>query len=316
MYARSTWRGLIVGGLFVFGSCQQTNIGPDVFRGQLFLTLTSAIELFYLNEKLWKSEEIISGPKKNWQYLLGYDSWSKEDFKTSRFCLFVLIPNSKRKKTGKLKLVETSINKNCLGTERAEAAWVLPHVRSLKTVMAGPSSKLIFEGYIKNSEHSRGQKIYWAFPLYNIAMDDMPSKILRPSHHSKRYAHSRERTYQRGPRVMGLKRFVQEQVVDGRILDQKDKLCHQINEHCEQVINYQCDECLGGWYEVRGNGCPGGGNKYCGINRCGEKNRPACNGGSILSVHQVKKECLSDSPIGICQEGLKVECVNGQLVCL
>ena len=73
----------------------------------------------------------------------------------------------------------------------------------------------------------------------------------------------------------------------------------------------------GGWYEVRGNGCPGGGDKYCGVNRCGERSQAACNGGSILSIHQQEQQCLADSSIGICQRGLRVECTEqNQLTCL
>ena len=319
MHVRRAWRGLILGGLLIWGGCQQTNIDSDIFKARLFLTLTSSVELFYLNERFWSLKKIISSPEGTWQYLLGYESWSKEDFKTSRFCLFFLIPNKKKNITGKLKILEVSLGYDCQGKELTQGPWVLSHVRSLKTIIQGPSQRptqLIFEGYIKNPEDSRGQKIHWIFPLYNIAADDIPSKILKTPHRPKRYVSSRELTYQTGLKVMALERFIHEHIQDRRIFAKKDKLCHQVDKDCKQTIPYQCDECPGGWYEIRGNRCPGGGNKYCGINRCGEKNKPACNGGSLLSIHEEKGPCLADSPIGICSEGFKVECLNNQLICL
>ena len=333
MHVRRTWRSLIIGGLLIWGGCQQVEINLNTFRARLFLTLTSSVELFYLDETSWYSEKIISEQEGTWKSLLGYESWSKEDFKTSRFCLFIFIPNNKKKITGKLKLIEISDPDECqksqesqilqgskqLEKELIQKSWTLSHVRWLKTIIQGPSQKpiqLILEGYIKNPKDSRGQNIHWIFPLYNIAADDIPSKVLNTPHNPQRYASSRELTYLPGLKVMALERFTYEQIEDSRILSKKDKLCHRVDKDCKQTVPYQCDECPGGWYEIRGNGCQGGGNKYCGINRCGEKNRPACNGGNLLSIHQKKEACFNNSPIGICSQEFEVECLNNQLVCL
>lgn len=66
----------------------------------------------------------------------------------------------------------------------------------------------------------------------------------------------------------------------GKITDRFSNLsaikCQQVDEKCNTVGEYLCNQCKYGWYEVVDFKCPTGGSKFCGQNFCGEKNEPAC----------------------------------------
>ena len=313
MYVGWARRGLIFWAMTVFWGCQPSIRSPGVFRAKLFLTLTSAVELFYLPRAFWHGEQGALQPKGTWQYLLGYDSWSQDHFKVARFCLFVRVPDNLERRHGRLKLLTIPWGQSCEGRERVEGKWELLHIRALNVTVEG-HYQLLFKGYVKNPRDIRAQAVDWSFPLYNIAADDWPQKMLNSPLKTAKYAHSRERSYRSGLKVMGLEQFSQAQDPGQR---PGTGLCHQINGQCQEIVAYQCDECAGGWYEVWGNGCPRGGDKYCGVNRCGAKGQPACGGAARPPFYGQQTPCQADSAGGICEQGLGVECVGqNQWLCL
>ncbi len=70
--------------------------------------------------------------------------------------------------------------------------------------------------------------------------------------------------------------------------------CQQVNKNCETVGENRCGDCRYGWYEVVDFQCPQGGSKFCGQNRCGEKNEPACPRGIKVVPEEEAGICQSD----------------------
>lgn len=84
--------------------------------------------------------------------------------------------------------------------------------------------------------------------------------------------------------------------------------CHQVDKDCNTIGENRCEECRYGWYEVVDFQCPGGGSKFCGQNRCGEKNEPACPRGVKV---------VGDDEAGICQSDLEPRLNSDKiLICL
>lgn len=95
------------------------------------------------------------------------------------------------------------------------------------------------------------------------------------------------------------------------------QLCHGVNIECKDVVANKCDMCVSGSFEVVDFNCPQGGSKYCGENKCGEKNQPACLRGYKVLDTKLPSLCFNGSPAGFCEPGLETFCNDdGILVCL
>ncbi len=94
-------------------------------------------------------------------------------------------------------------------------------------------------------------------------------------------------------------------------------LCHGVNIECSDVVDYRCDQCESGSYEVVDFNCPQGGSKYCGQDKCGNKNQPACPRGYKTLDSKLPTLCFEGSPAGFCKPGLSTFCSDdGILICL
>jgi hypothetical protein len=92
--------------------------------------------------------------------------------------------------------------------------------------------------------------------------------------------------------------------------------CHLINDSCQDISPNTCEMCKYGWYEVAGSKCEVARNKYCGIERCGDKNQPACIRGRFYHLMKFENGCTPDSSEVFCNEGLSIVCNGkGELVC-
>ena len=97
--------------------------------------------------------------------------------------------------------------------------------------------------------------------------------------------------------------------------DGSSPLCHRVDRDCQNVLEYSCDQCRFGFFEVADFKCPQGGSKYCGRSRCGEPGMPACLRGYRANHVEVSR-CVDGWEAGFCQEGLQRICdENGVLVC-
>lgn len=98
----------------------------------------------------------------------------------------------------------------------------------------------------------------------------------------------------------------------------KTKVCHDFNSKCVETVPFECDQCRYGWFSVVGRGCEAGTRKFCGVDRCGNKNEPACQRGFIHKRLKSKNDvCSPESTTAYCKNGLQLMC-NSQkiLVCI
>lgn len=96
-----------------------------------------------------------------------------------------------------------------------------------------------------------------------------------------------------------------------------DEICHGVNSNCQDVIGYRCEKCPSAFYEVVDFNCPQGGSKYCGVDECGKKNKPACPRGYEILGTKLKSLCFDGSPAGLCGPGLQTFCNEDNiLICL
>ncbi|MCP4912526.1 MAG: M2 family metallopeptidase [Oligoflexia bacterium] len=96
------------------------------------------------------------------------------------------------------------------------------------------------------------------------------------------------------------------------------KVCHDFNSKCVETMAFECDQCRYGWFSVVGRGCEEGTRKFCGVDRCGHKNEPACQRGFIHKRLKSKNDvCSPESSTAYCKNGLQLMC-NSQkvLVCI
>ncbi|WP_412472003.1 hypothetical protein [Halobacteriovorax sp. RT-1-4] len=94
-------------------------------------------------------------------------------------------------------------------------------------------------------------------------------------------------------------------------------LCHGVNIECKDVVKYKCDLCEEGSYEVVDFNCAQGGSKFCGKDKCGTKNQPACPRGYKVLDTKFPSLCFNGSPAGFCFPGLSTFCNDeGILICL
>ncbi len=92
-------------------------------------------------------------------------------------------------------------------------------------------------------------------------------------------------------------------------------ICHDVDENCQNISNFECHKCKYGWFETVRGQCPQGGPKFCGINHCGERNQVACPVG--LKVIKDNQACFNGSKAGYCGPGLNTVCdENKILVCI
>lgn len=102
------------------------------------------------------------------------------------------------------------------------------------------------------------------------------------------------------------------QVKEGTLLKDK-KLCHDVNESCQETAKSECSSCENGWYEVP-NGCASG-PKYCGTLQCGSKDQPACRRGMKWQKSEKDFDCRTDSSYAYCSSGFKVTCEGQKAFC-
>jgi hypothetical protein len=100
----------------------------------------------------------------------------------------------------------------------------------------------------------------------------------------------------------------------GTLLDE-GSICYDVDDKCNVVINKNCYLCPNNFYSVKASNCPTDIRKRCGPSSCGGKGEPACLRGVAASKYK-GNYCIPDSPIGLCNKGLRVSCANAELICI
>jgi hypothetical protein len=91
-------------------------------------------------------------------------------------------------------------------------------------------------------------------------------------------------------------------------------ICKKVEDDCSVSLD-ECNSCTGASYFLINSKCSHGYSRVCGIDHCGSRNEPACIRGVETSGIDMDFYCVNDSPVGFCNEGLRVICLNGTLYC-
>ena len=206
MHTRSFWKNLkrkifLIGlNIFFINSCgfnlPTQNLSSlenriAIFKSQLFITITASVEIktYFHNA--------------NSPLILEYKVLSGKQFDESNYCLFFTATDRNKKTQKGLKLIKISPQKNCHNYENSQKEWLLPYVRHITANIKEPS-QLIFNGYVKSFKVSRGKKIEWIFPLYNIPFQELSQKKYPLKNKPQRYDSYQDFTYKNGLRILGL----------------------------------------------------------------------------------------------------------------
>lgn len=223
---------------------------------------------------------------------------------------------------------------------------------------------LYLMGELHDKVTNKRENFLLSFPLYNLKVGavvlDPKNKRQLSSALNKKYASSISVRLIDGLTISSLKDSRQENTldigsdsgfgiiagtgqgslmlgqIDDRYSSQEAIKCHSVNANCETVTEreegerFKCDRCRFGYYEVVGNGCSLGGDKYCGSSHCGDKGEPACsrgrewNGNEMLvegetyaSTSTIGTVCEREIAYSFCQQGLTPNCDSkGTVVCI
>lgn len=247
----------------------------------------------------YKENEIISTPSNSIQSLMGIIYFS-DQFKVLKDCLLYEVPAPQE--MGKLFVVTTSISTPCeemTSISKRESEVI---VRSLSFNIENSRLKILF-----SDEKFRSQEILFHFP------------VLKVQREATLFQSSVQQKYGRSVLVLSENSPVVEQPKSlGRLGDdwQSKKLvqCQKVSDECAKEIS-NCDRCRYGYFEVA-NGCPTGGPKFCGVDKCGMKGMPACRRGYLYqNGEQTKMDCRLDHSFAFCQKGLRLRCQGSLAIC-
>lgn len=188
-------------------------------------------------------------------------------------CVYYLVPF--KSQLGKLSVVENKDFEPCSETNQQPTIFEINHLKKFKLTYENFNLKFYFE--------REGKQEQLEFPLHNINNGIIHQKFKSAS----------SMTLLPGLELINSpKRFIGN--LNDRYSNKQALRCHQVNSKCETIGEYRCSECRYGWYEVADYDCPQGGTKFCGQNRCGEKNEPACPRGYKLFQNEETGICQSD----------------------
>jgi hypothetical protein len=242
--------------------------------------------------EFYTNNEIIQRPKSSWQTLFGV-LYHDSNLKTLKDCVYYKVPGDGE--AGTLKLKTVAADKACeeFLFSPGDQEW-----KNLKAVQYNLTDRLLSVS-ITNAKFEIEK---WEVPLFNVFENPEPKLLMSSAEY-------------RSPPVMYLtpyKGVATIHPVKGEALIDK-KLCHDVNEICEEKSPSVCSQCSNGWYEIP-NGCAQG-PKYCGDLGCGQKAQPACRRG--MKYQRVEKiyNCTEDSSFAYCAKGFSVQCQGNLPYC-
>lgn len=317
--------------LLFFLSCkfeQSPQKEIKLFEAKLFLSLTTTYRAKILNPEYLNSKDPITRPFFTAQPMIEFEAIGDNGNSKKIFCLIYRIPSSKGD-GGWLKLSESPCGiKN---NERSQLK-----ISGIKELFLGLSSNFM-DSVIKGKKNKpfhlelifkkNSNQYVLEIPLLNLSREEIfvkGSSKLRPSSVSNiRFSNGIRPSYAPGMIFFPLKgenRNGLEVTMIGKITDNypdgSSKICHQVNKECETVGEFSCDQCQFGWFEVVPTNCSLAGNKYCGVDKCGEKGYPACFRGFKYGNNLNFSGCDPENNAGFCQNGLRTICDSkGILIC-
>jgi len=314
--------------LFILMGCLESKHHPwDIFKAKNTIQWSSVFYIDDLNEAYFNTGNSISSPARTWQLLVRLSSLKRGSFKKNIECVFYKVPlnSEKEKLPGILKVIELKASESCSGQFIRETDNQIEGIEELKVSLntelsnkTGLRRKRKVSPFTLSFQISGSEKkINLVVPLTNYT-DGKRNTIRYQSGFIKRripgmLVGSLDMKSIRPPEFSKQSFFG---LFEDNLKDRSLKICHDINEKCQEVKAFTCDRCAWGWFEAVGSGCAKEGRKYCGVSRCGELGEPACPRGNKGFQGGQKEQCFKGSPYGFCSEGLIAHCVEGLLVCL
>lgn len=267
-----------------FSACKKEGedllkVSDEAFHGFILNNLIYSVDM----GSILNAGQIITRPPGISQLITSFVVLKEESVKNKRLCLYYKVPF--RDQQGELAFIESEDLEACPELfNEANRIIHLSGVSEFKSDFKNFHYEMIFK---LNSEDRRIK-----FPLFNIEKGVV---------HEKYHAEKNKALYS-GLKIIKINdehfNYKKSHFL-GNLADRFENntaiRCLQVSEACSVIGENLCDRCRYGSYEVVDYSCPQGGSRFCGQNRCGQKNEPACPIGS---------ESKSEDAFGICQEDL------------
>lgn len=284
MYGRS-----IILALFILFSCQNKGVESD-FYFETSRRWIAATKVSWISKHFQQDIEILE-PKGTWQAILEV-TFLDQDFNEVSDCLFYQVPGPENE--GILKITANRSGAPCenlLGEEEYASLSGIVNFGYLYR----PSEDEKYNLILKIDTHKL-QYNFFNFGLNKQSTELLSSSVLKRKHTGALI--SSEVNYKvRYP------------------LLKEGETCFNVSNQCDIILKDKCSRCQFGYYKTVSSSCKSLYKKVCGQDKCGTKGNPACLRGYLASGIDPKHYCINDSPVGICQSGLKIVCVNGTLIC-
>lgn len=240
----------------------------------------AAIEIIDKHEFYEEGKPILS-PAETWQTLFSV-TYVTQDLKKIKDCVMYRVPGHAA--PGVLKIASVALTQDC-GKKYFE-----PGDREITDVKE-LAFKFSTDGVVLSFSLPRYVELKWDISLIHPKLNEPKMQMSSAE-------------YKAGKVILlasSKKHFDKGDSIEGK--------CHDIDDLCQEISPSRCSLCPEGWYEIP-NGCPTG-PKFCGIDRCGGKDRPACRRGT----QEPRTECRIDSSFAYCHPGLTVQCEGSLAYC-
>lgn len=273
--------------LLIFISCLNQKSTHDENLETLLRRLSFSKEVFKINPNISQGV-LISSPPDTWQLISKFKlKVTSETYLVD--CLFYKVPTAKN--AGILKLVSEKNGKSCDESYLEKGKIEVNKINKL--------SYLFKENILHLKLNDQN---------FKIKMPNIWEKTVKPKVFSSDIKNDVSLL------GFGLLDYVPSEVYGEEILKEND-YCHTYTNSCSEKIAYKCDKCPQGIFtEVVSSNCRDGYNKICGDFSCGGVGELACIRGFQASKFKLDY-CINDSPVGFCDEGLRVYCRDDKLVC-
>lgn len=263
--------------IFLSHQCWSFNLMPNEWNS-----------IFKIAEKhqFYKSNEVIDRPEGTWQHLFSV-AYSNQDLSLIKDCIFYFVPE---KTGGILKIKTTLIDDSCEKYLFEQGDIEIKDLRSIQY------------------EIDKGFEIL--FTTKDFTSFKWKGKNHYPNKKSDLKVLMSSAQYQTGSHM-----FLSSKLIQSKKTTTNPKVCHDVGEDCKIKSTSNCELCPEGWYEVP-NGCPQS-PKFCGMQLCGLKNRPACNRGKTYRDGKKIKigDCRTDPFFVYCSKGLSIYCEGNLAYC-
>lgn len=252
---------------------------------------SNSVELSEKHE-FYKDNQLITHPQDTWQTLFAV-VYKDANLKTFKDCIFFKVPGEE---LGILKIKTILNNEKCDTYLYKAGDQERTNLKALQYSIQSNSLRL-------SLTNQKFEVEKWETPLFNLFEIPDPKPLMS----SAEYRSSKMIYLQPYKGVLKVKPHKSKNLMNSGV-------CHEIASDCQEKAPSTCSQCEKGWYEIP-NGCAQS-SKFCGVNACGLKHRPACPRGKKYQAVPVESECRMDKSFAYCSEGLSVECRGNLAYCL